>query len=366
MAALAALLAVALVASVVLAVRLRARAAECREREAEAHAGARETALVAAVARRLLRAGAVEPQLGWISAQVAEALGAASARIEFGSAPSPRGGERAARLPLEGRAAWLYADGGDDPGRVAEPLAGIMDVAFERGRVAAGEAAAEAARRGDLAKPAVLPLVSQDLRPVGHAMGEAVEAMPPGARTPRLHDAVERATRLVDDLVSLSRLESGTHRTAPEPVDLREVVAAAVDGRPEVEIALPAELPAVSADRDQLQRVFANLLDNAIRFSPAGTPVRVTGGVGGGRATVRVIDRGPGIPANLRARVFEPFFQGRPSDEGAGLGLAVSRGFVEANGGGILVQGGAHGAAAGALTPPPALGPAPRRPSALP
>ena len=352
MAALAALLAIALVATAVLAMRLRAKVAECREREAEARTSERETALVAAVARRLLRAGAVEPQLGWIGAQVAEALGARSSRIEFASVPSPRAGERAARLPLEGKSAWLYADGGDDPGRIADPLAGIIDVTLERERVAATEAAAEDARRGNLAKTAVLHLVSHDLRPVVHAIRDAVDALPPSERTERLHDAVERATRLVDDLVSLSRLESGTLRTVPEAVDLREVVAAAVAGRPEVEIALPAQLPSVSADRAQLERVFANLLDNAIRFSPPGTSVKVTGGVGGGRATVRVIDHGPGIPANLRGRVFEPFFQGRPSDDGGGLGLAVSRGFVEANGGRIVLQGGADGETAFAVTLP--------------
>ena len=352
MAVLVALLLVALVACGALAYRLHAKNSECLRREAEAQARARETMLVATVARRLLKGGAVGPQLGWIGTQVAEALGARSARIEFGSVPAPAEGERSVRLELEGRSAWLYADGGDDLEIVADPLARLIDVALERERIVAQEAAAEAARRGNVAKTAVLHLVSHDLRPVVHAIGDAVDELGDTDRAERLHWAVHRATRLVDDLVDLSRLESGTVRTFPEELDLREVLGRVVDGNPDVQIALPEDLPHVTADRTQLERVFANLVDNAVRFSPPGAPVRVTGGVGGGRATVRVIDRGPGIPPNPRARVFEPFFQGRPSDDGGGLGLAVSRGLVEVNGGRIVLQSGQNGETAFAVSLP--------------
>jgi two-component system, OmpR family, sensor histidine kinase KdpD len=350
MVVVAVVLALALAACAVLAMRLHAANLACRRSEAEATARARE---IATVARRLLRGGAVSSQLGWIGTQTAEALGARSARIELGSVPAPRDGERAVRLELEGRTGWLYAEGGDDPAVVAEPLARVIDVAFERERIVGQEAAAEAARRGNVAKTAVLHLVSHDLRPVVHAIKDAVDEIGGDpAKAERLHFAVDRATRLVDDLVDLSRLESGTVRTIPEPIDLREVVSEVAARHPEVQIALPADLPEVTADRAQLERVFANLVDNAVRFSPPGTPVRVTGGVGGGRATVRVIDRGPGIPPNQRARVFEPFFQGRPSDEGGGLGLAVSRGLVEVNGGRIVLQSGQDGETAFAVSLP--------------
>jgi two-component system sensor histidine kinase KdpD len=94
----------------------------------------------------------------------------------------------------------------------------------------------------------------------------------------------------------------------------------------------------VRGDAAQLERVFSNLLDNAVRFSPRGRPVRITGGVGPARVTVRVIDEGPGVPAAQRSRVFEPFVSSRGARGGAGLGLAICRGFVEASGGHIHLQ----------------------------
>jgi len=110
-----------------------------------------------------------------------------------------------------------------------------------------------------------------------------------------------------------------------------------------IDFRLPADLPLVRADAAQLERVFSNLVENAIKHSPDGEPVTITGGVGSGRVTVRVIDRGRGIPASDRARVFEPFFRGRrDTGSGSGLGLAICRGFVEANGGQIVLQS-AHG-----------------------
>jgi two-component system, OmpR family, sensor histidine kinase KdpD len=103
-------------------------------------------------------------------------------------------------------------------------------------------------------------------------------------------------------------------------------------------IELPQDLPLVRADASQLERVFANLIDNAVRYSPPDSPVRISGGAGGGRVTVRVTDRGRGIPAAQRTQVFEPFFSGRDSGGGSGLGLAICRGFVEANNGRIQLS----------------------------
>jgi two-component system sensor histidine kinase KdpD len=89
----------------------------------------------------------------------------------------------------------------------------------------------------------------------------------------------------------------------------------------------------------QLERVFSNLIENAVKFSGPEAPVQVTGGAGPAWVTVRVIDDGPGIPREQRRRIFEPFYRGRAgAAAGSGLGLAICRGFVEANGGRIVVQ----------------------------
>jgi len=355
----AALLAVLLVVVVALAVRARKLERQARAEAAETAARAREAALLAAVARRLLRGGSLNSQLAWISARIAETLGADGARIEFAAAPTARDGERAVRLPVEGESAWLYTTGGAPPTRLVDPLAGILDITLERKRLEEREKEAEAARQGNLAKTAVIHLVSHDLRPMVHAVADAVGTLSDGDEpSRRARHAVALATRLVDDLVDLSRMETGTLRPEAETIDLRKVVAEASEharrthGEHEILVELPDDLPQVSADRDHVARMFENLLDNAVKFSPPDVPVRVTGGVGGGRATVRVIDRGPGIPAPQRARVFEPFFQGRPSDEGGGLGLAVSRGFAEANGGRLVLQSTPEGDTAFAVSLP--------------
>jgi two-component system sensor histidine kinase KdpD len=149
----------------------------------------------------------------------------------------------------------------------------------------------------------------------------------------------------VDDLLDLSRIQAGAVQPRTDWCDLHEAVvnaigqARAVEGEHPIAYELPSDLPLVKADPAQLERVFANLIQNAIRYSPPDVPVRVTGGIGAGYVTVRVIDRGRGIPPSQRANIFEPFFRGRESG-GSGLGLAISRGFVEANGGRIQMQTG--------------------------
>ena len=166
------------------------------------------------------------------------------------------------------------------------------------------------------------------------------------AERTELLDAIEeesaRLARLVGDLLDLSKIEAGAVAPQPDWCDLHDTIGSAVAQlRTEhpVEFRLPDDLPLVRADAAQLERVFSNLIENAIKHSPPDVPVTITAGAGSGRVTVRVIDRGRGIPAADRTRVFEPFFRGRrDTGSGSGLGLAICRGFVEANGGQIVLQ----------------------------
>jgi two-component system sensor histidine kinase KdpD len=257
--------------------------------------------------------------------------------------------------------AYLPREATPDSGvlsRVLEALAAIFDVASERERVAARAAKADAAERADVAKTAVLHAISHDLRSPLTAITTAASGL--GDERVTSEDRAEliavlrqesaRLAHLVDDLLDLSRVEAGAVNPRVDWVDVHEVVgraAAQVHAAP-VSIALAPELPLVRVDASQLERVFLNLLDNAARYSPPGRPIRVTGstggtaGTGGGWVTVRVSDDGPGVPASHVATIFEPFFRGRPGPPGkgpgAGLGLAICRGFVEANGGRLLHQ----------------------------
>jgi two-component system sensor histidine kinase KdpD len=235
---------------------------------------------------------------------------------------------------------------------LADALARLIDVAVERERLAVQSAEAEAARRADVAKTAVLHAVSHDFRSPLTAITTAASGLREGGLSARdredLVEVVEsesqRLARMVTDLLDLSKIQAGAVDPRADWVDLRDVVAGAAaqvrstDGDHPVSIELPDDLPLVQADASQLERVFSNLIENAVRFSPPGVPVRISGGSGGGRVTVRVTDRGRGIPATQRAQVFEPFFRGRDSRGGSGLGLAICRGFVEANHGRIQLS----------------------------
>jgi two-component system sensor histidine kinase KdpD len=129
-----------------------------------------------------------------------------------------------------------------------------------------------------------------------------------------------------------------------DDVGLEEVVPAAIKGLGDrghaVEMRVEETLPRVHADAALLERVVANLVDNALAWSPPDQTVRVEAGAIAGRVDLRVVDRGPGIPPDQRERVFQPFQRlgDQSNGAGTGLGLAVAHGFVEAMGGEITVE----------------------------
>jgi two-component system sensor histidine kinase KdpD len=154
-------------------------------------------------------------------------------------------------------------------------------------------------------------------------------------------EEAHRLSRLIDDLLDLSRLEADAAEPHPESTSVEEVLLAAIDELhlpPDAfKLAVDAGLRPVRADAAQLQRAFANLLENGYRHS-GGFPVSVRARDVGGRILVRVVDRGPGIPPAQRERIFEPFYRAGGDHKGSGLGLAIVRGFVEANGGKVWVE----------------------------
>ncbi|MBV9416553.1 MAG: hypothetical protein JO363_16335, partial [Solirubrobacterales bacterium] len=339
----------------------RSRALEADRRRAEAD-------LAAALARELLAGSETAGALAATARRVAEALGLSSASIELGVSG---GDQRRQALGLRGadgtQIATLLVPRGLSPDveqrlltRVVPALGALVAIALRRDALQAEAVETAALRRSDDVKTAVLRAVSHDLRtPVtaivaaGHALGTG--SLTPGERT-ELSAAVvqegEQLAALVDKLLDLSRLQAGRAEPRRDWVSLEDVVLAARDGLGgvgsespgEVRIAIDPDVPPVRADGAHLERAFANLLENALRYS-GGLPVSVRVRRIGTRVVVRVVDQGPGIEAAERARIFEPFYRipthpastGEPWT-GSGLGLAIAKGFVEANGGTISVD----------------------------
>lgn len=260
-------------------------------------------------------------------------------------------GEVTSRLPV-GERGELLLFGGDLPASEQRLLAVItaqLAAALEHQHLAdtASEIAPIAA--SDRVRGALLSALSHDLRRPLAAATAAVG----GLRTtgPSLGEDDRRAlldtadesltalTALVTDLLDVSRLQADALTIDTAPLDPADVVGPALDelglGPAEVELALEHGEQQASADPVLLQRVLANLLANATRFAPPGSPVRIATSTFADRVEVRVIDHGPGIPAARRDEVFVPFQRLGDTDNGTGLGLglALSKGFVEAMGG---------------------------------
>jgi two-component system, OmpR family, sensor histidine kinase KdpD len=220
------------------------------------------------------------------------------------------------------------------------------------------EGAAEAARlaKADELRAALLAAVSHDLRTPLASIKACVTSLladdvdwPPEAITEfcrTIDEETDRLTGLVVNLLDMSRLQAGALTLHRRPVGVEEIVPAALSSLGDrargdvVEVGVAETLPRVDADPALLERVLANLIDNALSWSPPGVPVRVEAGGVPGAVHVRIVDRGPGIPPAERDRVFLPFQRlgDRSSGAGVGLGLAVARGFTVAMGGELTVE----------------------------
>ncbi|MBC9730055.1 sensor histidine kinase KdpD [Streptomyces sp. TRM68367] len=152
-----------------------------------------------------------------------------------------------------------------------------------------------------------------------------------------IEEGADRLDHLVGNLLDMSRLHTGTVTPLIREIDLDEVVPVALGGVPEGSVGLdvPETLPMVAVDPGLLERAVANLVENAVKYSPPGAPVLVAASALADRVEVRVVDRGPGVPDEAKERIFEPFqrYGDAPRGAGVGLGLAVARGFAEAMGG---------------------------------
>ncbi|MFC4785743.1 DUF4118 domain-containing protein [Nocardioides sp. MAHUQ-72] len=234
--------------------------------------------------------------------------------------------------------------------RVLEGFAVQTGLVLEYRRLRERENRAAALERADATSTAILRAVSHDLRTPLATMRTAVDGLVSGgaalddADRRTLVEAVDSATdqleHLIDNLLDLSRLQTGLLHPVLRARSLEEILPIAVAGHPAGSVVLELEesAPFVRTDAGLLERVVANLVANAVRVS-RGKPVRVVAQVLDREVSVLVVDRGPGVPQEQRERMFEPFQRlGDTGTGGLGLGLAVARGLAEAMGGTLTAE----------------------------
>jgi signal transduction histidine kinase len=229
----------------------------------------------------------------------------------------------------------------------------------------------ERAQQAIHAREEFLAATSHELRnPLGNIKGfvstlqRADVDWPESTRRDFLSEIEREADRMrqfVDDLLDIARIDGvGGDKRTRAPVTLSALVAAGIDrvrhmlaGR-EVFVRIPGELPALEVDADRLEQVVANLLENAAKYTPEGTPIHVIGRLVGDEVELAVEDEGPGIAAQYLERIFERFFRARPAGEvpGTGLGLAICRAVVQAEGGSIWAENQPSGGARFVVTLP--------------
>ncbi|MDH5313701.1 MAG: PAS domain-containing sensor histidine kinase [Actinomycetota bacterium] len=203
---------------------------------------------------------------------------------------------------------------------------------------------ADSLERVNELKTAILAAASHDLRtPLASIKASASSLRQPDVvwspeETDEFLTAIEEGadqlTSLVGNLLDMSRIQTGSVVLAPATLGLDEIVPRALASMPssDMQVDVPETLPRVSVDGDLLERAIANVVSNARQWSPLGSPVLVFARSLDARVELHIIDHGPGVPAEERARMFMPFQRlgDRPGGEGIGLGLAVALGFVEA------------------------------------
>ncbi|MBK6780447.1 MAG: sensor histidine kinase KdpD [Gemmatimonadetes bacterium] len=266
-----------------------------------------------------------------------------------------------------------------DPARrhLLETFAGQVAVALERVTLVAGAQQARLETEAERLRTSLLSSLSHDLRtPLGIITGAASSLRRAGddlaapARAELLESILDqsaRMNRLIRNLLDMIRLESGSLQVQKEWQPLEDAVGVALIRMGDrladhpVSVHLPADLPLVPLDAVLLEQVFINLLENATKYTPSGTPIEVSAAAHPEAVVVTIADRGPGIPAGEEELIFEKFRRGADAEpgQGVGLGLTISRGIVLAHGGRLWAENRPEGGAAFRFTLP-ITGPAPQ------
>jgi two-component system sensor histidine kinase KdpD len=330
-----------------------ADAARARADEAERRRG--EADLAAEMARILLRGSELDTSLRTVGQRIAAAFGLSSVGVELAWVDSD---ERRRALPLlvEGSrigTVLVPRDASEEvmealQDRVLPALETLVEAARKRDELESQVIETKALRRSNVVKTAVLRSVSHDLRSPLTAIttaagGISSETLSPAERAELasvIANESARLSRLVDNLLDLSRLQAGGVEPQADWTSVDEVLRSALDtvSPPPggFDVQLEPALPLVRVDAGQIERALANVLDNASRYA-GDQPVTVRARGTGNQLLLRIGDRGPGIAREKLERIFEPF-HGSGEHSGSGLGLSIARGFLEANGARIRAE----------------------------
>jgi two-component system sensor histidine kinase KdpD len=330
--------------------RVRSREADQRRQEAD---------LASELAQLLLGTADLGGALEQAAQRLAAGLGQPSAAISLDRLQPQRGSLaftlRSAERPIGTLllpAGMSSAERDRIADRVVPSLESILAAALHRAELQAEVVETAALRRSDELKTAVLRSVSHDLRTPLTAILMAATALDPERPTSenvgdvreQVIDAATRLWHLIEKLLDLSVLQAG--RAEPRLIwySIDEVLQEAVEqvgGEPAAfKLSVEPGMPLLQGDPGQLERAFANVLENAARYSRE-KPVSVRARTVRDRIRVLIVDQGPGIPRGEQERIFLPFYRapGAPAEHpGSGLGLAITRGFLELNGGRISVE----------------------------
>jgi two-component system sensor histidine kinase KdpD len=281
-----------------------------------------------------------------LSAELLERSGTRTVRVAASGHP---GGAPATDIPagadLQLR---VHGDVSAVSPRVLDGYAAQLAAALERDRLRIQAAQAEALAEGNRIRTALLTAVSHDLRTPLASVKASVSSLrqtdislPEADRAELLatiEEGADRLDALIGNLLDLSRLQTGSLRPFLRPTSLEEVAPLAMRGLEhgyQIRLLIPEDLPLLRTDPGLLDRVLANVLANALRFSPPHRPPTLAARTVDEAVIVEVVDHGSGVPAGAHELIFEPFQRlgDQHSATGVGLGLAVAKGFTEAMGG---------------------------------
>jgi len=250
----------------------------------------------------------------------------------------------------------LGIDGVDLSDSAVQSLTNLVAIGLERARAQEASSRAEAARQSDELKSTLLDAIAHEfktpLTTIKASTTALLSAKPPKPEQQReyvvlMDEEADRLSGLVSEAIQMARIEAGQVRLQLEETQVAELLESilgkmkSVVAERQVEIETQPDLPPVVVDREMMEMTFRQLIDNAVKYSPPGTPITISATVEDGHVVTRVRDQGRGIPSAEVPRIFEKFYRSkelRNQVPGAGLGLAIARAVVTAHGGSIWAE----------------------------